>query len=242
MPLFAYDLHIHTCLSPCGDEAMSPPNIANMAFLKGLDLIAITDHNSARNVRAAMAAARDLPLTVIPGIEVTTAEEIHMVCLFPDAESAERAGAYFESLLPPVKNRPGFFGEQWIMDENEEIMGEFPYLLPNALSLSIDDLPEAVSGFGGLCFPAHIDRASNSLLSVFGSLPEQPVFRVLEVHRSEDFFSKPENKKLLESHLILTSSDAHRLSDILERERFLELERPDFHSLKLALMGEKGTK
>ena len=90
MPQFAYDLHIHTCLSPCGDELMTPPNIANMAYIKGLDLIAVTDHNTALNAAAVMRAAEELPLEVIAGIEVTTAEEIHVVCLFPDAESAER--------------------------------------------------------------------------------------------------------------------------------------------------------
>ena len=92
MRKYAYDLHIHSCLSPCGDSMMTPANIVNMAHLKGLDIIAITDHNSTRNAGAAIKAATGLPLTVIPGIEVTTAEEIHVVCLFPDLDSAEKAG------------------------------------------------------------------------------------------------------------------------------------------------------
>lgn len=235
MPLYSYDLHIHTCLSPCGDSEMTPPNIANMAHLKDLDIIAITDHNSARNARAVIKAAEGLPLVVIPGIEVTTAEEIHMVCLFPDAEAAERAGIFFESLLPPVENRPGYFGAQQIMDENERLLGEFPYLLPNALGISIDVLPETVAGFGGFCYPAHIDRPANSLLAVFGSLPEEPLFKTLEVFRPELFFSEQERLRYQESHIIVSSSDAHRLPDIHERERFLELDRPDFTSLKKAL-------
>ncbi len=235
MPLYSYDLHIHSCLSPCGDSAMTPPNIANMAHLKGLDIIAITDHNSARNARAVIKAAEGLPLVVIPGVEVTTAEEIHMVCLFPDADAAEHAGAFFESLLPPVENRPGYFGEQQIVDENEGLLGTFPYLLPNALSLSIDTLPETVAGFGGFCYPAHIDRPANSLLAVFGSLPEEPQFKTLEVFRPELFFAEQGRLHYQESHLIVSSSDAHRLPDIHERERFLELEQPDFASLKKVL-------
>ncbi len=214
---------------------MTPPNIANMAHLKGLDIIAITDHNSARNARAVIKAAEGLPLVVIPGVEVTTAEEIHMVCLFPDADAAECAGAFFESLLPPVENRPGYFGEQQIMDENEEPLGSFPYLLPNALNLSIDTLPETVAGFGGFCYPAHIDRPANSLLAVFGSLPEEPRFKTLEVFRPELFFAEQGRLHYQESHLIVSSSDAHRLPDIHERERFLELEQPDFASLKKVL-------
>lgn len=235
MPLYAYDLHIHTCLSPCGDALMTPPNIANMANIKGLDIIAITDHNSARNVRAVMRAAQGLMLSVIPGIEVTTAEEIHVVCLFPDAERAEMAGIELEKHLPPVQNRPEYFGEQVIMDENEEILGTFPLLLPNALDISIDALPKLVGLFGGFCYPAHIDRASNSIIAVFGEVPETPKFACLEVHDPEGFFSKTENMRYREGYTIITSSDAHRLQDVSEREHFIELSEPNFACLSRAL-------
>ncbi len=235
MPLYAYDLHIHTCLSPCGDALMTPPNIANMAYVKGLDIIAITDHNSAKNVRAVMCAAQDLPLTVIAGIEVTTSEEIHVVCLFPDADSAERAGAELEGHLPPIQNRPEYFGEQVIMDENEAVSGTFPLLLPNALDISIDALPEFVGRFGGFCYPAHIDRASNSIIAVFGEVPEMPKFTALEVHNPQSFFGKTENLRYRDGYTIITSSDAHCLQDISEREHFLELREPSFTCLREAL-------
>ena len=235
MPKYAYDLHIHSCLSPCGDALMTPPNIANMAYVKGLDIIAITDHNSARNVRAVMKAAEELPLTVIPGIELTTAEEIHVVCLFPDADSAERAGAELEKHLPPVKNRPEFFGEQVIMDENEEITGTFPFLLSNALDLSIDKLPDIIGGFGGFCYPAHIDKQANSIISVFGALPDKPKFACLEVHNETQFFKNSENALIKEEYIIVTSSDAHNLHDMSEREQMLELEEPSFDALRKTL-------
>jgi len=237
MPHYAYDLHIHSCLSPCGDESMTPPNIANMAVIKGLDIIAITDHNSARNAGAVMRAAARLPLTVIPGIEVTTAEEIHVVCLFPDIERAESAGEELEKHLPPIKNRPEYFGEQRIMDENEELRGLFPLLLPNALGISIDALPKLVGNFGGICYPAHIDRQTNSILSVFGYLPDTPEFPALEVRRPEKFFENGENRHYMDAHVIITSSDAHQLADISEREHFLELKAPTFEALRKALTG-----
>lgn len=238
MPNYAYDLHIHSCLSPCGDELMTPPNIVNMAFVKGLDIIAITDHNSARNARAVMKAAEKLPLTVIAGIEITTAEEIHVVALFPDAESAEKAGEELEKHLPAIKNRPEFFGEQIIMDENENVIGEFSLLLSNATDISIDTIQQFVKSFGGVCFPAHIDRTSNSVLSVFGFMPENPSFNILEVHNPEQFFQGEENRYYKENYRIITSSDAHQLSDISEREHFVEIEDVTFRSIAKALSND----
>ena len=238
MPLYAYDLHIHTCLSPCGDALMTPPNIANMANIKGLDIIAITDHNSSRNVRAVMKAAEGLKLSVIPGIEVTTAEEIHIVCLFPNVDSAERAGSELEKHLPQVPNRPEYFGEQVIMDENEKITGIFPLLLPNALDISIDALPKLVGFFGGFCYPAHIDRASNSIIAVFGEVPETPRFPCLEVHDPQGFFANAENMCYRDGYTIITSSDAHRLQDVSEREHFIELAKPSFDCLRKALCSD----
>lgn len=240
MPQYAYDLHIHTCLSPCGDALMTPPNIANMSYIKGLDIIAITDHNSARNARAVQTAARGLPLVVVAGMELTTAEEIHVVCLFPDAESAEKAGNELEKHLPPIKNRPEFFGEQVIMDENEKITGTFPFLLSNALDISIDKLPELICGFGGFCYPAHIDKPSNSVISVFGALPEKPKFASLEVHNPKQFFENAENARYRENHTIITSSDAHNLPDISEREHMIELDELSFAGLRRALCTDIG--
>lgn len=235
MPQFSYDLHIHTCLSPCGDDAMTPPNIANMAYIKGLDIIAITDHNSAKNSAAVMRAAKELPLAVIAGMEITTAEEIHMVCLFPDAESAERAGAELYEKLPKIENKPEFFGHQLVTDEEENIKEELSVLLSNATSLSYEQVPAFVSRFGGFCYPAHIDRDTNSVLSNFGMLPEEPHFPTLEVYRPARFFSDAENRRYEEHYNIVTSSDAHQLGDISEREHFLELEAPSFQALKKAL-------
>ncbi|MDR2932189.1 MAG: PHP domain-containing protein, partial [Oscillospiraceae bacterium] len=101
-----YDFHLHSCLSPCGDNDMTPCNIVNMAKLLELDIIALTDHNTTGNCRAAMAAGAKIGLVVVPGMELCTAEEIHAVCLFPDIDSAERFDAMVRPGIPPIKNKP----------------------------------------------------------------------------------------------------------------------------------------
>lgn len=235
--MLSYDLHIHSCLSPCGDNDMTPPNIVNMAAIKGLEVIAITDHNSTRNVRAAVEAARELPLVVVPGMEVSVAEEFHMVCLFPDCDSAEAAGLAIEDLLPPLDNDPGIFGDQLIMGPCEEPRGEVSTLLINATSLSVDRLPQFVAGFGGICYPAHIDRSSFSILATFGMLPEVPAFHRLEVAHPDVFFADPARDFYRRDYQIITSSDAHRLGDIAEPQRFLD---PNQWPMLTPLLREKG--
>ena len=111
-----YDLHIHSCLSPCGDNDMTPNNIVNMSLLNGMDMIALTDHNSCKNCRAAVRAGEEAGVTVVPGMELTTSEEAHVVCLFPTVEQAEAFGDYVESRSPEIRNRPEIFGDQLIMD------------------------------------------------------------------------------------------------------------------------------
>ena len=117
-----YDFHIHSCLSPCGDNDMTPNNIVNMASLKGLDAIAITDHNCGHNAKAAIEAAKELPLTVIPGMEIETSEEIHMVALFETVEAMEKMQDVVLSKMPPIKNKPALFGEQIIMDKHDKVI------------------------------------------------------------------------------------------------------------------------
>ena len=210
---FSYDLHIHSCLSPCGDDDMTPPNIANMAALLGLDLIAVTDHNSCRNAGAVMEAARmlGLPLRVLPGMEVTTAEEVHVVCLFPELAAAQAAGEEVEAALLPVKNKPEIFGHQWILGPGEERLGELETLLINATGLSIDEMPGFAKKYGGVAFPAHIDRTSNSVFANLGYFPDHLDFSFAEVWQPEVFFQDSAHRNIRERYAILKNSDAHYL-------------------------------
>ena len=217
---FSYDLHIHSCLSPCGDEGMTPPNIANMAALLGLDLIAVTDHNSCRNAGAVMEAARmlGLPLRVLPGMEVTTPEEVHVVCLFPELAAAQAAGEEVEAALLPVKNKPEIFGHQWILGPGEERLGELETLLINATGLSIDEMPGFAKKYGGVAFPAHIDRTSNSVFANLGYFPDHLDFSFAEVWQPEVFFQDSAHRNIRERYAILKNSDAHYLEKMKEGE------------------------
>lgn len=234
-PVF-YDLHIHSCLSPCGDPDMTPNNIVNMALLKELELVALTDHNSRKNCPAVMKAAAGTGFVVLPGMELTTAEEAHIVCLFPALENALAFDAYVHGRLAPVKNAPHIFGEQLILDENNEPAGREDLLLVNASSIGIDKAPAAVAQFGGLCFPAHIDRPSNSVLSSLGSIPPECGFHTVEVARPEAFFADGAHSDLRRRYTIVTSSDAHDLGNLSEREHCIHLETIDYAGLAARLL------
>ncbi len=139
IPLY-YDLHIHSCLSPCGDDDMTPANIAGMAAVKGLDVIALTDHNSCKNCPAILKHGEEYGITVIPGMELTTAEEVHVVCLFPALGDAMAFDGYVYEHLLPIKNREDIFGKQQIMDADDQVTGNVERLLIGATDISFDQV------------------------------------------------------------------------------------------------------
>ena len=208
-----YDLHIHSCLSPCGDNDMTPNNIVNMAMINGLELIALTDHNSTRNCAAAMAGGREVGVLVVPGMELTTAEDIHVVCLFPSIETAESFDRYVYGCLPPIPNREKIFGEQLLCDEEDNVVGKEERLLITATSIGLDTVPELVASYGGVAFLAHIDRKSNGALAILGSLSEDLGFGLAEVSK----LSRPADYAGRFPFLrFVGDSDAHQLTDIAE--------------------------
>jgi PHP family Zn ribbon phosphoesterase len=213
-----YDLHIHSALSPCGDEDMTPNNIVNMAKLLGLDIIAVTDHNSAGNIRAVKKAAEN-KIKVVPGIEVTTAEEVHTLCYFSDVEAAEDMGDFLEKHLQKIKNRPEIFGRQLLMDEDDSIIGEKDTLLISAVDLDIYTVQKEVKKRGGIFVPAHIDKSSYSILSNLGFFPPDLDIDGIEITKNSLDKYKPDYDK----YDIISNSDAHFLGDISEAENFLEL-------------------
>lgn len=215
---YYYDLHIHSALSPCGDNDMTPNNIVNMSLLKGLDIIAVTDHNSCGNVRSVTKAA-DGRLLVLPGLEVESAEEVHILCYFRDIDGAESMAAFVKEHLPPVKNRSEIFGNQFYMDENDKILSEEPTLLVNATALDIYSVFSAAEKFGGLAVPAHIDRSSYSIVSNLGFIP--PDLRVPSVEITRQNLDAMRGK--YEKHNIITSSDAHYLENISEQENHMNI-------------------
>lgn len=219
MEAFSYDLHVHSCLSPCGDDDMTPCNIAGMAFLNGLKIVALTDHNSTKNCPAFFKACAEYGITPVPGMELTTSEEIHMVCLFETLEDAMRFDEQLRQYRMPIKNKVEIFGSQPIMAEEDKVVGEDPYFLPAATSLSIEDAAALVRKGGGICYPAHIDRESNGLLAVLGMFPDKPVFGLAELRERK-------NSELAGGRKLVVSSDAHRLWELNAAENFLHLDAP----------------
>ena len=221
---YAFDLHIHSALSPCADKDMTPNNIVNMAVMKGLDIIALTDHNSGANLEAVRRCAEKGGLLFIPGMEVETAEEVHLVCLLPDIANALELNRHISGALPAVKNREDIFGRQLIIDENDIVTGEEKQMLITATHLTVDEMSLLVRSMGGVVIPAHVDRPSYSIISNLGIIPENLHITNLEISRNCNKYSFKAARPELDRYGLIKSSDAHSLGDILERESFLELE------------------
>ena len=206
-----YDLHIHSALSPCGDEDMTPNNIVNMAKLKGLDIIAVTDHNACGNVRAVMEVAGD-DLMVLPGMEIESSEEVHILGYFPTIEAAEKMEELIIRNSTMVKNRPEIFGRQLYLNAVDEVVGEEERLLVMASGLTSKEIFYLVRELGGVPVPAHIDRTSYSMISNLGFLPPELSVGAVEITNGK----RHEWEKEYREMTILTSSDAHYLGDIAE--------------------------
>lgn len=214
-----YDFHIHSALSPCGDNDMTPNNLINMSIIKGLDAVALTDHNACENVRAAAAVAGD-KIIFIPGMEVETSEEVHIVTLFPTTDAAEEMQRILVDSSPYIPNRPEIFGNQYIMDENDEICGEIDRMLVTASGLDIYTVVAAAKDLGGIAYPAHIDRESYSVLSNLGFIPPDLDISAVEITEKSRAALEGEYSN---RYNIITSSDAHYLWDISERNHYIEV-------------------
>ena len=228
--MISCDLHIHSCLSPCGDDTMTPGDLSGIAALNGLSLIALTDHNTARNCPAAAKAAAAYGIGFIPGMEVTTSEDIHAICLFRSLTDALAFDRFIYDRLPDIKNRPAVFGEQLICDVDGNITGSEPRLLITATDISIIDLPGFAREYNGLCYPAHVDREANGLLAILGRWPRELDVPAAEV-RYEPTSAIPAGLKTIRA------SDAHRLSDIFSsNDCKLPLNSPDYEGLSTWLI------
>ncbi len=235
----SYDLHIHSCLSPCGDDDMTPGNIVGMAAIMGLDVIALTDHNSCKNCGPMMAHAEAFGLVGIPGMEINTSEEVHVVCLFPTLLQAMEFDEYVHQRLMPFPNKEHIFGKQQIMDAKDEVIGIEPYLLINSVDISIDELWDVVQSYEGVIIPAHIDKEANSLLYNLGSIPPDSKFQVAEVKKKEKVSELKEKNAYLEQCRIIHNSDAHYLQDIQEAVEFLEVEERSVKGVLEALIKKR---
>jgi len=220
---YYYDLHIHSALSPCAENEMTPNNIVNMAVLNGLDIIALTDHNSAANVEAVWKCAENSPLVFLPGIEVESAEEVHVVCLFPDVKSAMRMNDIVKRHLPYILNEEKIFGQQLIMDEEDQIIRKKRQLLIVSTDLTVDEIFFFVDMLGGCAYYAHVDRTSYSVLSLLGTFTAETDRGLVEISSDAKDRFFPEKRKDLNDKVLLYSSDSHRLADMNGRDNYIEL-------------------
>ena len=224
MSRYYYDFHIHSCLSPCADDDMTPANIAGMSKLAGLDIAALTDHNTCKNCPAFFTAAQSIGIIPIAGMELTTQEDIHVVCLFERLDEALAFDKSVDARRIRIKNKPDIFGNQYVIDENDNIVDIEPFLLPNATSIDINEAFELTKSFNGVCFPAHIDREANGLIATLGTFPDKPSFQHAEFHDISlaEYYAKVHHK--LNDMMILSSSDAHYLWDIRDKANYFEID------------------
>ena len=242
MPLspFKADLHIHTVLSPCGDLEMSPTAIVDRALQRGLDMIAISDHNTTRQVKVAQRVGKQKGLFVLGGVEVTSQEETHCLCYFETDEQLDEFQTFLDAHLPPIPNDEDRFGYQLIVDENDEIVGEEPYHLLNATDVDIDGIYDEVHRIGGLFVPAHINKGTTSLMSQLGFVPPDLKADGLEINFR---ITKDEILKkfaYLKRFNFITDSDAHFIDNVGDVYNLIYMEHRSFAEFAMALRGEEG--
>ncbi len=259
MPWFSADLHLHSCLSPCGDLEASPAAIARSARQRGLHLIALTDHNSALNTPAFEICCQREGLSAIYGMEATCAEEAHCLCLFPTVAIALDFSEFIYAHLVPIANDPLRWGDQVYVNADDEIEGEVENLLISATDLNLETLGETVHQRGGLFIPAHVDRAAFSLMGQLGFVPPGN-YDALETYRDGvSHFTVRLKPRKVASDLptaaweslsgtgnpswpaeillpaLICDSDAHYVNDIAQRHFRFWAETADFAGLKRAL-------
>ena len=239
MRLVRADLHIHTALSPCAADEMTPGAIVAAACEAGLGLIAVCDHNSAGNVAAVEATARGL--TVLAGMEITTAEEAHIVGLFPNSEAARGAAAGVLDSLPPADDEyERFFGEQWLFTGDGSLHTSEKKALAMASALPLDDAIALIRAHDGLVIAAHIDRPHSGVVGQLGLFPGDAGFDAIELSRHAPAGSAAAEAAGAHGLPIVRGSDSHFLADIGSVTTGLWVEEPTFAEFALALAGRDG--
>ncbi len=239
LKVYNCDLHIHTCLSPCAELDMHPKALVQRAIEKKLDMIAISDHNASANVQYVIAAAAGQNISVIPAMEITTSEEVHLLAFFDSLVNLLKLQTIIDQHLFG-KNDENRFGVQAIVNEWGEVEGLSEQLLIGATDLSIDTLVHYIHQFEGIAIPAHIDRESFSILSQLGFIDDNARFDALEISRLTGIAQGRIQYGDLMQYSFLTSSDAHFIKDIGTSTTQILLEKPTFAELKMALQKKNG--
>ncbi len=231
---FRADLHVHSVLSPCAGVEMIPPLIVDEALQRDIHLIAITDHNATANIPAVQKAAQNTPLSILPGMELQTREEVHVLCLFDTYEQARQLQNWVDLFLPNIPNNVDFFGEQFIVDETGEYQGREGRLLSTSVDVSLNDTFQQVMALGGLLIPAHVNRQANGLIALLGLVPTDIPLEALEISRHLKPEDIPQKLPQILGYPLIQDGDVHYLSDFLGTT-LLQMEKPTIAELRMAL-------
>ncbi len=240
MNIYKADLHTHTLFSPCGDLEMTPDNIVALALERGIDVIAITDHNSTRHCRLAEHYSHNRDIFVLCGAEITTKEEAHCLAYMPDHEALDKLQAYLDEHLPDIPNNPDVFGDQVQIDADFNIVYEESRLLTSAIDQTVNQIADFVHSIGGLFVPAHIDKSTTSLISQLGFIPFDLDYDAVEISKHGCREEILRTHKYLKNKSFTRSSDAHLPDIVGTAPCYLELETRSFDEIKMALHQENG--
>ena len=236
---FKADLHIHSCLSPCSDWDMSPKKIVEKSLEQQLDLIAICDHNTAENAGATSREGARQGITVLPGMEICSREEVHLVTIFKKIEDALEMQEFVYDHLPG-KNQPEVFGHQVVADEHDQVLGENDRLLIGATQLSLHDIIDKAHHLDAICISSHVDRPSYSLIGQLGFIPEDLHLDAVEVSYRVSLDKALTEVPGINDYPCVTASDAHFLGDIGKVWTEFILAAPTLEEIRMALAGTEG--
>lgn len=240
MKSFRTDLHIHTVLSPCGDLEMSPARIVSLAIKHGLDIIGITDHNSTKQCELVWKLGKRLGLTVIPGCEMTSREEVHCLGLFEDFDALNEFQDFLDLHLTIIPNKPSLFGYQAVVDEDDYILEEQANYLGASLDVSVEEVEQKVHELSGIFIPAHIDRPRNSLYSQLGFFPPELKVDALQISKFANEKIVREKFNINPEITLVKFSDAHYPEDLGKTYTIFEMEEPTFTEIRKALLRKDG--
>lgn len=218
---------------------MIPPLIIEEALAKNINLIAVTDHNTIDNVDAVIEAAAGTGITVLPGIELQTREEIHSLCLFDSLEQASQFFSLIRNSFPDIKNNAEYFGEQFVIDATGEFIRREERLLITSSSLSLKEAWERVNAFSGLLIPAHVNRTAFGLLPVLGMVPTDIDLPIIEISRHLSFIQAIDQYPQLSNYKLIQGGDAHTLEEI-EGWNHFTISEPTINEIILAMNGHSG--
>ncbi len=239
MKTYRADLHVHTVLSPCAGIEMIPPLIVDEALQRGISLIAITDHNATANISAVQQAAGYSGLVVLPGMELQTREEVHVLCLFDTLEQAAALQDWVDARLPNTPNNPDFFGEQFVVDKTGDFLRREDRLLLNSIEASLYEAWQMVNDLGGLFIPAHINRQAFALMAILGFVPRDIPFEALEISRHIDPEQALRKYPHISAYPLIQNGDVHYLDDFLGSMTWT-IDSPCIQELRKAIRGEEG--